>query len=321
MTSSSNTPDYNMSDVENTHTPAWKGTTYGNGWMHRWLIRLLRYVLPTRLLYAFVAIFVVPVCLIVNPAQRVTYRYFRQQWCLSRWKAVWKTYHNFFLFAQVVIDKFAMYAGKHFNIKVEGYQHFLHLVEADNGFVQLSAHIGNYEIAGYTLVAERKRLNALVFGGEKESVMANRSRMFAGTNISMISIRQDMSHMFRINEALAEGEIVSMPADRLLGSKKSIRLKFLRGKAEFPQGPFSISTMRGLDVLAVNVMKTAPKEYTIYCTPLAYDKTADRKEQIRQLATAYVAELERMLSKYPEQWYNYFEFWTEKGISVESNSI
>ena len=69
--------------------------------------------------------------------------------------------------------------------------------------------------------------------------------------------------------------------------------------------------MRGLDVLAVNVMKDSLLGYKIYVTPLAYDKEASRQEQIRQLSSAYVAELEKRVRQYPTQWYNYFEFWQE----------
>lgn len=288
----------------------WAGTTYGNGWMHKWLIRLLRYI-DVRLLYGFVAVFVVPVCLVVNPAQRITYHYFRRRWQMSRLKACLMTYRNFYLFSQIVIDKFAMYAGKHFNIDIEGFNHFQQLSSQPEGFLQLSAHVGNYEIAGYTLRTERKRFNALVFGGEKESVMANRNRMFLHTNIRMIGIRHDMSHLFEINEALAHGEIVSMPADRILGSNKSIALHFIGAEAHFPQGPFSVATMRGLNVLAVNVMKVSSKGYKIYVTPLQYQKDASRKEQIQQLAESYAKELERIVTIYPAQWYNYFPFWND----------
>jgi predicted LPLAT superfamily acyltransferase len=70
--------------------------------------------------------------------------------------------------------------------------------------------------------------------------------------------------------------------------------------------------MRGLDVLAVNVMKDSLTSYKIYVTPLAYDKEASRQEQIRQLSSAYVAELEKRVRQYPTQWYNYFSFWEEK---------
>lgn len=286
----------------------WPGTTYGNEWMHKWLIRLLRY-LDVRLLYLFASIFVIPVCLLLNPSRGIAYRYFRRRIGYGRLKSAWKTYVNHCLFAQVVIDKFAMYAGKRFEVEVENGDSFRELAEQDAGFVQLSAHVGNYEIAGYTLVSKHKRLNALVFAGEKASVMRNRDKMFADTNISMITVKPDMSHLFEIDRALAEGEIVSMPADRINGSPKFIEHSFLGAKAKFPLGPFSTGTMRGLNVLAVNVMKTAPKRYKIHVAPLAYDKTAPRQEQIRQLADAYVAELEKRIRQYPTQWYNYFEFW------------
>lgn len=286
----------------------WAGTTYGNGWMHKWLIRMLRYS-DVRLWYAFVAVCVVPVCLLVNPAQKIIYHYFRKRWHYSKVRAALATYRNFYLFAQVVIDKFAMYAGKHFNIEIVGNEHFLALASREEGFVQLSAHVGNYEIAGYSLVAEKKRFNALVFGGEKASVMKNRNKMFANTNINMIGIDAGMSHLYEINSALANGEIVSMPGDRIFGSEKSIETDLLGATAHLPAGPFRVATMRGLDCLAVNVMKTGAKSYRIYVSPLIYNKQAPRPEQVRGLADSYARELERIITMYPEQWYNYFEFW------------
>ena len=288
----------------------WPGTTYGNEWMHKWLIRLLRYI-DTRVLYLFVAAFIIPVCLLLNPSRGFAYRYFRKRIGYGRMRSAWKTYVNHCHFGQVVIDKFAMYAGKRFNIEIENEQSFLDLAAQEAGFVQLSAHIGNYEIAGYSLVAESKRFNALVFAGEKASVMRNRDKMFAGTNISMIAIQEDMSHLFEIDDALTKGEIVSMPADRIFGSQKYIEHNFLGAKARFPLGPFSVATMRSLDVLAVNVMKTSLKGYKIFVTPLPYDKAASRQQQIRQLSSAYVAELEKRVREYPTQWYNYFEFWND----------
>jgi len=286
----------------------WAGTTYGNRRMHLWLIRMLRYV-DVRILYAFTAIFVIPVCLAVNSSRGIAYRYFRRRHGFGKLKSAWLTYVNHCAFAQVVIDKFAMYAGKRFEIEIEGYDKFQALADSPDGFIQMSAHVGNYEIAGYTLRAEKKRFNALVFSGEKESVMENRKKLFSSTNINMIAIRPDMGHLFEINEALAKGETVSMPADRLLGSYKSIRLDFLGAKAEFPYGPFAIATMRGLEAIAVNVIKTGLRRYKIIVADLPYDHKAPRKEQIAQLSRAYVDELQRVVNFYPTQWHNYFDFW------------
>ena len=287
----------------------WTGTTGGNGLMHRWLIALLRYA-NLRCIYAITYIFVVPPT-IFRKGFRHIYRYFRQRMGHGRWRSFWLTYKNHCLFAQVVIDKFAMYAGRKFDIDLVGYDNFLRLAALPDGFVQLSSHVGNYEIAGYSLVAEKKRFNALVYFGEEEEVMNNREKLFAHSHIHMIPIKADMSHLFEINNALSNGETVSIPADRIFGSQKFVAVPFLGEEAHFPIGPFQIASARGVDVLTVHCMKTGIKRYKIIVTPLAYDKTKPRKEQIQQLATAYVEELQRIVREYPVQWYNYFDFWKQ----------
>lgn len=90
---------------------------------------------------------------------------------------------------------------------------------------------------------------------------------------------------------------------------RAVTINLLGSPADIPVGPFSVAAMRGLDVVALNVMKTSTRGYTAYVTPLSYDKSQPRRVQVRQLADAYAAELERMLHMYPAQWFNYFEFW------------
>ncbi len=287
----------------------WEGTTFGNGLMHRWLIGLLR-VIDTRVIYVLAYIFAVTPTLF-KPGFKHAYHLFRDRFGYSKPRSLWMAYKNHCLFAQAVVDKFAMYAGRHFEIELEGYDHFLKLAAQPDGFVQLSSHVGNYEIAGYSLVAEKKRFNALVYSGEKKEVMENRQKLFAGSNINMIPIRQDMSHLFEINSALANGETVSIPADRIWGAKKYVSQMFLGREAHLPIGPFQVVALRGLDALVVNVMKTSLRKYKIYVTPLTYDKEASRNEQIKQLSAGYVKELERILTMYPTQWYNYFDFWNQ----------
>lgn len=288
----------------------WEGTTYGSAGLHGKLMALLRHV-DVRVVYAFSSIFVVPVCLLLNESRRVIYRYLRDRQGYGRMKAAWQDYRAHCLFSQAVIDKFAMYAGKRFRTVMKGYEHYLELESREPGFIQLSSHIGNYEIAGYTLVAEHKRMNALVFAGEQAHVMEQRNRMLAKDNIRLIPVTPDMSHVFTLSAALLDNEVVSMPADRIFGSEKTVEAQLLGAPARFPLGPFQLAATHCLEVLAVNSMKTGPKEYTIYVTALEYDKTATRKERVSQLAAAYSRELDRMLGLYPTQWFNFYDFWKQ----------
>lgn len=57
-------------------------------------------------------------------------------------------------------------------------------------------------------------------------------------------------------------------------------------------------------------MKTSFKGYTVYVSPLSYDKDASRKVQMQQLAESYATELEKRVRQYPTQWYNFYDFWS-----------
>lgn len=289
----------------------WEGTTYGNAWMHRTLIKILRNI-DIRFVYVFTAIFVIPVCLLLRAKERnAMISFFREHLGYSRLKSFWMTCKNHYVFGQIVIDRFAMYGGKRFDVEVIGYDYFLNLAAQESGFVQMSAHVGNYELAGYTLVAETKRINALIFKDEKAMVLQNRKRMFGQTNIRMIPMKEDMSHLFEIDAALQNGEIVSMPADRVFGAHKTIDQDVLGSEAHLPLGPFATATLHDLDVLAVNVMKVSTKKYVAYVTPLDYPKDAPRKVQIQELSRLYAQELTRVVKMYPTQWFNYFDFWNQ----------
>lgn len=287
----------------------WAGNTFGNGWMHRGLVFILRHV-DVSVLYAFSAVFIVPFCLLFwRTGRRSSYSFFRKRLGYGRLKSARMTFSNHLNFARIVIDRFAMYAGRTFEMEVEGLEHFNRLAAGKEGFLHLSSHIGNYEMAGYTLVSENKVINAVVFSGEKESVMKSRGDMFSRTNIRMITIREDMSHLFEIDNAFVGGDIVSFPSDRYLPGSRTLGCRIFGADASFPQGPFSVATMRGLEVLAVNVMKAGRKKYVIYVTPLHYDRTLSRREQMQQLLEAYAGEMEKRVRQYPGQWFNFFDFW------------
>lgn len=290
----------------------WAGTTIGTPWMHRTLIKWLR-ATDIRVIYWFTYIFVIiPSIVYKRREARQIHGFYRKGFGYGRIKAMRKVFANYCAFGRIVIDRFAMYAGKKYDIQLDGYEHFDRLAKSPGGFVQLSVHIGNYELAGYTLRAKEKRFNALVYGGEKETVMDNRSRMFSRNNIRMIPLRGDMSHIYVVNQALADGEIMSVPADRVFGSKKVFKIDFMGHEADFPQGPFQIAALRDVPVIFVAVMKTSSRKYRVIIRPVAASGELEGKtvkDRARELAGKFVPLYEEIVKQYPEQWFNYYDFW------------
>ncbi len=288
----------------------WKGSTQGTTWMHRALMGMFKF-LPLRLVYLVAEIFVIPFYLIFSHKGYIAmYHYFHGIWHQPWWKAFWHVYQNHCYFCQVVLDRFYMYAGGEFELQVDDYDKYQKLEEGESGFVILSAHVGCYEAAGYTLTAHNKTFNALVYAGETETVMQNRKRIFDIHHINMIPIREDMSHIFAMSNALSDGDIVSIPGDRIFGSPRHISCDFLGRKADFPLGPFALAVQRDVPVIAVNVMKVKPLKYKVYIENL-YPEGKNIREKASSLAHQYVANLEKTIREYPLQWYNYYEFWNE----------
>ncbi|MDR2511066.1 MAG: lipid A biosynthesis (KDO)2-(lauroyl)-lipid IVA acyltransferase [Bacteroidales bacterium] len=297
---------------ENLVSKQWKGDTGGGTLGQRLLIFFFRWW-NLRLGYAIMAVVVLFYMLFARKGYLAIYHYFRQQHGFSKWKSFRKTYRNHFLFGQVILDRFAVFSGRRgdFEVEIVGNEHFQRLCNGEKGFVIVGSHVGNFEIAGYLLGQDKKRINALIFGGETATVQQNRSKILGNNNINLIPVSADMSHLFAANAALQNGEIVSMPADRVFGSAKSVECDFLRGKADFPVGAFALAASFEVEVLAIFCMKVSAKKYKIDVRLLdTRHKTQDtRREQIVNLAKSYVAELEDIVKQYPEQWFNFYEFW------------
>lgn len=287
----------------------WAGTTYGNSLMLKSLRKMLK-VCPVRFLYAVAYIFVVPVLLVGKRRyRRPLARFYRDNLNLRRtrlWRMLWR---NHCAFARVVIDRFAAFAGKRYDLDVTGYNHYLDLARKPQSFMQLSCHIGHYEMAGYILDAVKKPINAVLFAGEKEEVMRNRIKLFSGNSINMIAMRSDMSHLFEINNAISRGEIISMDADRIFGSQKYYSVPFMKGRAHIPQGAFRIAALNGLRVLFIAVVSPRPCHYRAIVCPIdipdGLTSTASRAEA---MVCEYARLMEQTVSEYPAQWFNYFDF-------------
>ncbi|GHU68486.1 lipid A biosynthesis acyltransferase [Bacteroidia bacterium] len=291
---------------------AWKGNTGGGTFGQQALILLFN-VFGLRPLYA-VLIFVAPFyMLFARKGYLAIYHYFRLHFGYSKWKSFWKTYKNHFLFGQVILDRFAVFAGRNpFEVEIVGNDCFTQLSNGDKGFIMAGSHVGNFEIGGYLLNSEKKKINALIYAGETETVQNNRSKILNNNNINLIPVLNDMSHLFAVNVALQNGEIVSMPCDRNHGSAKSVECDFLNGKADIPVGAFALAASFDVEVLAIFCVKIATKKYRIFVCPVISEKTGiSKKELIENLAKSYVAQLENIVKEYPEQWFNYYEFWKE----------
>ena len=278
--------------------------------MQRSLIAMFR-VLPLWLLYGVMAL-VVPFYMIFNrKGYQAMYSFFRERMVYGPLKSFCNVYLNHFRFGQVILDRFGAFAGKKYQFECEGLELMEHLESFPKGFMMLSSHVGCYEMVGYSLKLKTKTMNALVYAGETATVMENRQRVFGQHNVQMVPVKEDMSHLFALNAAIDNGDIVSMPADRIFGSQKSVECQFFGEKANFPLGGFAMAVQKEVSVLAVFVMKEGVKKYRVFLRAVECDNQAKKRDQMAQLAQSFATQLEDIVRRYPTQWFNYFDFWRQ----------
>ncbi len=275
--------------------------------MHRALIGLFRWV-PLPVMYGLMGS-AIPVYVATDgKGRKASYRFFRHRMGYSPIKSFLHVFKNMYKMGEVVMDRFAAYAGRKFRITGDNDMLYDALSAKETPFMLLASHVGNYEISGYMLRTP-KPMKTLVYSGEAVTVMQNRSRMFGGSNIQMVPVMEDMSHIFALNAALEAGEIVSMPADRTLGSAKTVRCPFFGEEAAFPSGPFTLAQRRGATCFAVFVVKERYRTFRAIVEPLAVSAEGTAQQKMQALAHAYAACLEKVTRAYPDQWFNFYDFW------------
>ena len=276
----------------------WSGRTFGTATMHRWLIAVLR-VMPLWMLYFFTFTVVLPTIL---PFQwrslGLIYRFARAAG-RGPVRAAFTAVANIYCFASVVMDRFAMYAGKRFKIVVDGYEIFDNAMHSPLGVVILSSHLGNFELAGYSMFSRHKRFNAVVFGLEKDTIMQQRHLMLSRNNMSLITATPAMDHVFQINAALDSGEVVAIPADRLFGSTKSFRLPSVGGAGTFPRGAFAVAAMKPAVILQLTVLKRSLKTYRVVVEPIIADSSLPASRRALQIASVFASNLARLARLHP----------------------
>ena len=288
----------------------WKGVTGGSAFGQK-AMKIIFSVVNVRVGY-FILLFVIPFYMLFGRKGYLSiYRYFRNQHHYPVLKSFFKTYRNHYLFGQMMLDRFAVYAGhKKFEVDNPDNDLFLEMVYASHGCVIAGAHVGNPELCGYLLCQQTKRINSMIYGGEAKEVQKNRFRTLDENNVRLIPVSTDMSHIFIINEALMNGEMVSMPCDRAFGSAKTVGCDFLNGKADFPVGAFVLALQFNVPVIALFVLKVSASRYRIHVvrvpTPM---QEGNKRMLINQMTRSFVVILEGIVREYPEQWFNFYQFW------------
>lgn len=293
--------------------PRWQGKSKGTSFGYQIMVFFCRY-LGISFAY-FILRFVSFYFFAFHGKSRgYIYGYFRQRQGYRPLRALLSTYRNFFVFGQTLVDKVVVMAGieNRLSYDFDGEENLREIVRRGKGGILLSGHVGNWEAAGHLLQRLNTRINVVMYDGEDEQIKEYLERVTGGRNLKVILIKSDMSHVYAMGEALQNNELICLHADRFLEGNKTTRRPFLGADAQFPVGPFLLSASFRVPVSVVFAFKETPHHYHFYGSDLLIRRDDESKtEFMERLLSQFVIQLEQKVKLYPEQWFNYFNFWSK----------
>jgi len=213
--------------------PEWQGKSKGKPLGYRIFVSILNRwgVLPAYVLLRFVAFYYF---LFSYRSSKIVLTYFRKKIGYGLGKSLIRLYRNYYLLGQSIIDKVVIMSGipNKFTFDFEGEDNLRKIAGLQKGGLLLSAHLGNWEIAGHLLKRLDTRINIVMFDGEHQQIKEYIAAVTGKRAVNVILIKNDLSHIYAISDAFKNNELVCMHADRFIEGNKTLTSEFLGGKAD-----------------------------------------------------------------------------------------
>lgn len=286
----------------------WKGKTRGGLLGYQIFVFILKYLglKAAYILLFFVAFYFIP---FAPKATKSIYKFFRERLQYGVFRSVIAVYRTYFSFGQALIDRTAVLAGleNRFTYNFDGKHHIEAMADAGNGGILISAHVGNWSMAGNHLegsMPENAKVNIVMLAAEHEKIQDFLDKTQKKQTATIIPIKDDFSHIIAMGMALRNGELLCMHGDRYLPGANTIPVQLFGEKVHLPAGPFQLVHRMKVPFTVVYAFKETWTHYHFYSTPELL-----ATESPEAAAKLFAKSLEEKIRKYPYQWYNFYDFW------------
>ncbi len=288
---------------------SWEGKSKGGPLGYRIFLFFLKYA---GIGSAYFILYVVAAwyLLFARKSTKAAYFYFRHIHGFSPLQSLRSCYRSYYKFGQTLIDKVVILGGfpNKFTFFFDGVENLYQLAKEGQGALLISAHVGNWEIAGHLLKKLNTPVNVVLYDGEDQGIKEVLEGAMKNRHFKMISVKNDFSHLLDMYNALQNKEFICIHGDRYIknAGQKTYRTQFMGRYAEFPLGPFELAVRFKVPYTFVFSVKETDTHYHFFATPGQVSQGGPE-----QIIDHYLRSLEKLLRQYPEQWFNYYDFWEE----------
>jgi len=212
------------------------------------------------------------------------------------------------VFATSILDRFVSRINPE-SFKYRGFNQDALKVFKDGGGIVLLSHVGGWASSTHNLQTEDiPPMNVVMQDNTKESMqeVEENTKIDDKKNVNIIDLNQGaFASNIQIANVLMNGELVAMMADRVADEKRSIEVEFFGSKVRINKDPFDIAKRMSKPMVVVHTINQGDRKYDAY-----YFEIETKNRTIAEMAQAYMDILEDTLKKYPQQWFNFYDYFT-----------
>lgn len=187
------------------------------------------------------------------------------------------------------------------------------------GVVVVTAHLGNWELAGCYLASLSYPITAVAESkgpGERIFKFYLHYRQHMGMKIVAL---EEKRLVHRLLGVLGRKGIIVLLADRDL-SESGISARFFDSTVSFPQGPAVLALRSGAPIICGYLLRNerGQKPYRAVVDPMIEFKRSGRlSDDVRSLTQMIADKIANQVARFPDQWYVFQPRWEEQHAHID----
>jgi KDO2-lipid IV(A) lauroyltransferase len=195
--------------------------------------------------------------------------------------------------------------------RVHGLEHIQHGLDRGRGVVMVTAHVGNWDMAGVLLAARGYPVNVIhdTLHPKRWNDRVQGIRALIG--LRLIPVESGARQMLR---ALRQNEILAILIDRPM-EQQGVPVRFFGAETRVPGGAATLALRAGAPVVCAVAVRSADGFEAHVSPVIEIQPSGDSGQDVQALTQRVMSWLEALIREHPDQWYMFRNMWPEAAAS------
>lgn len=258
-----------------------------------------------------------------GPERRASYAFLQR--AFGRPANMWQVMRHIHRFAGTILDRVFLLAGrmKSFEINIHGVDEVRAKLQPDRGMLLLGAHVGSFEVLRVLADSHRDIRVCVLLDVQQTPALTD---MLHALNPDVArnvidATRGGTEVVLALSEALQQGAVAAMLADRARPREPTIAVDFMGAPAQFPTAPFVIASMIDVPLVLCFGLYRGGKRYDLYFETFIDNLQISRRErraELQAVVQRFAHRLEYHVRIDPYNWFNFYDFWTSENVVADA---